>query len=133
VVADGGVRFTALLDSLAATLPASGALAPKVGAQIAALREASRDVIEAARTDVELPYRVADDFLRATGLMLVAHAWARAEALSSRREHDGDAWHAAKRDSARHCADHLPPEFDHALAQLRSGWAPLAQIQAMTA
>ena len=133
VLADGGARFAALLDSLVATLPTSGLLAPQVAAQIAALRAAMHDVMAGARTDVELPYRVADDFLRATGLMLVAHAWARAEALSSRAEHAGDAWHAAKRDSARHCADHLLPEFDHALAQLRAGWAPLAHIHAMTA
>jgi alkylation response protein AidB-like acyl-CoA dehydrogenase len=131
VVADGGARFVALLETLETALPAPGVLPPKVAAQIAALRIATHDVIDAARADVELPYRVADDFLRATGLMLVAHAWARAEVLSSRAEHAGDPWHAAKCDSARHCGDHLLPEFDHALVQVRAGWAPLAPVHAM--
>ena len=81
----------------------------------------------ASRDDAELPFRIADDLLRATALALIAHAWARAEAVSSRPEHAGDAFHAAKRESAAHCFTHLRPEFDHALAQARAGWQPFAR------
>ena len=78
--------------------------------------------------DAELPFRVADDLLRATALALIAHAWARAEAVSARPAHAGDAFHAAKRESAAHCFTHLRPEFEHALAQARAGWSPFAQV-----
>jgi hypothetical protein len=78
--------------------------------------------------DAELPFRVADDLLRATGLALVAQAWARADAVSSRPQHAGDAFHRAKCESAAHCFVHLRPEFEHALAQARAGWQPLARL-----
>ena len=55
-------------------------------------------------------------------------AWARAEAVSARPLHAGDAFHAAKRESAAHCFTHLRPEFEHALAQARAGWLPFAQV-----
>jgi len=45
-----------------------------------------------------------------------------------RPEHEGDAFHAAKRDSAAHCFAHLAPEFEHALAQARAGWLPFATV-----
>jgi alkylation response protein AidB-like acyl-CoA dehydrogenase len=133
VAADGGARFEAWLDELRQAVPASGALAAAVRDGIAALRRETRELLALARDDAELPYRVADDFLRATGLLLVAHTWARADALSARPAHAADPWHAAKRASARHCADHLMPEFGHALALLRAGRQPLAPIEVPTA
>jgi hypothetical protein len=92
------------------------------------LGELAAEVVAASRDDAELPYRVADDLLRATGLALVAQAWARAEAVSSRPQHAGDAFHHAKCESAAHCFAHLRPEFDHALAQARALWQPLARL-----
>jgi alkylation response protein AidB-like acyl-CoA dehydrogenase len=129
IVADRGARFAALLDAHAVALPAQGRLADEVRMRLARLREAAADVVEAAPADPELPYRVADAMLDATGWLLIAHAWARAEALSSQPRHAGDAWHAAKCASARHCADHLLPELDHALARVRAGWQALGAIQ----
>jgi alkylation response protein AidB-like acyl-CoA dehydrogenase len=133
VAADGGRRFEAWLDDLGTALPDHGVLAAPVRAGIETLRGDVRDLLAAARDDAELPFRVADDFLRATGLLLTAHAWARADALSSRPEHAADAWHAAKRTSARHCADHVWPEFGHAIAMLRAGREPLATIEVLDA
>jgi alkylation response protein AidB-like acyl-CoA dehydrogenase len=95
---------------------------------VALLGELAADVVAASREDAELPFRVADDLLRATGLALVAQAWARAEAVSSRPQHAGDAFHLAKCESAAHCFVHLRPEFEHALAQARAGWLPLARL-----
>jgi len=129
LVADGGVRFAALLGTLAAALPAQGRLADEVRTRLAQLRAAAAELVEAAPADAELPYRAADAFLDATGWLLVAHAWARAQALSSQPRHADDPWHAAKRASARHCADHLLPEFDHALARVRAAWQALASIE----
>lgn len=133
VAADGGRRFGSWLDDLHATLPDRGVLAVPVRDGIETLREETRDLLAAARDDAELPFRVADDFLRAAGLLLTAHAWARADAVSSRPDHAADPWHAAKRASARHCADHVWPEFEHAIALLRAGRRPLAAIELLQA
>jgi|CXWL01.1.fsa_nt_gi alkylation response protein AidB-like acyl-CoA dehydrogenase len=128
LVADGGRRFAAWLESLAAVLPPGARHAAAAAEQLRLLGELAAEVVAASRDDAELPYRVADDLLRATGLALVAQAWARAEAVSSRPQHAGDAFHHAKCESAAHCFAHLRPEFDHALAQARALWQPLARL-----
>ncbi len=128
LVADGGRRFAAWLESLAASLPAGAAHGAQAFEQLRLLGELAADLVRASRDDAELPFRVADDLLRATALALIAHAWARAEAVSARPAHAGDAFHAAKRESAAHCFTHLRPEFDHALAQARAGWQPFAHV-----
>ena len=128
LVADGGRKFAGWLESLAASLPAGATHAASALEQLRLLGELAAAVVRASRDDAELPFRIADDLLRATALALIAHAWARAEAVSSRPEHAGDAFHAAKRESAAHCFTHLRPEFDHALAQARAGWQPFARV-----
>lgn len=128
LVADGGRKFAAWLESLAGSLPAGGSHAAAAFEQLRLLGELASDVVRASRDDAELPFRVADDLLRATALALIAHAWARAEAVSSRPEHAGDAFHADKLESAAHCFTHLRPEFDHALAQARAAWQPFAHV-----
>ena len=128
LVADGGRAFAAWLEALAASLPREARYAAAAAGQLQALAELAREVVAASREDAELPFRVADDLLRATALALIAHAWARAEAVSARPAHAGDAFHAAKRESAAHCFTHLRPEFEHALAQARAGWSPFAQV-----
>jgi alkylation response protein AidB-like acyl-CoA dehydrogenase len=130
LVAEGGRKFAAWLDALAAGLPAGARHGQAALKQLRRLGELATDVVAASRDDAELPFRVADDLLRATGLALVAQAWARAEAVSSRSKHAADAFHRAKCESAAHCFAHLRPEFDHALAQARAGWQPLARLAA---
>jgi alkylation response protein AidB-like acyl-CoA dehydrogenase len=131
LVADGGAKFAALLQRQAAALPPGarhGAAAREVLGRLGRL---AQEVVDSARQDAELPYRVADDLLRATGLALVALSWARAEAVSAPRA--GEAFHRAKCDSAAHCYTHLLPEFDHALAQARAGWSRFAMIDGAAA
>ena len=130
LVADGGRKYAAWLESLCAALPVGATHADAAAQQLRRLGELAADVVKASRDDAELPFRVADDLLRATGLALVAHAWARAEAVSSRPEHAADPFHVAKRESAAHCFTHLAPEFEHALAQARAGWQPFAHVSA---
>jgi len=127
LVADGGRRFAAWLESLAAAVPAGACHRDAALEQLQRLGELAADVVAASRSDAELPFRVADDFLRATGLALIAQAWARADAVSAKPGRDDDPFHAAKRESAMHCFVHLRPEFDHALAQARAGWQPFAR------
>jgi alkylation response protein AidB-like acyl-CoA dehydrogenase len=130
VLPDGGAKFFALLDALAANLPAAGLYTPTARAAIDRLREVAGGLVRDAVADPELPYRVADDFLRATGFMLVLHAWARAHAISAGAALADDPFHLGKRVTARHCFDYVRPEFDHALQLVAAGHAPLAHVAA---
>jgi alkylation response protein AidB-like acyl-CoA dehydrogenase len=128
---DGGAKFEALLAMLAAGLPAQAQHTPAARAVIGRLRDTTRAIVQDARTDVELPYRVADDFLRATGFMLIVQAWARTDAVSAEAARSADPFHAAKRATALHCFAYVLPEFDHALQLVMAGRAPLAQLPAL--
>jgi hypothetical protein len=62
----------------------------------------------AAPSDAEYPLRVADDFLRAMGLTLLAWAWARSARTAL--PHAADDWHADKLRSSRFGVQWLLPE-----------------------
>jgi alkylation response protein AidB-like acyl-CoA dehydrogenase len=128
VLPDGGTKFGALLDRLGAGLPEGGPHTPAARAAVAALRDAASQVIWASREDPEFAWRVADDFLRATGIVLIVQAWARAAAVSSRAGFAADPFHRAKRDTAQHCFSYVLPELAHALQMLQAGNEPLAHL-----
>jgi len=129
VMADGGAAFDALLDAVEAAVPAPARHRAAAADAVSRLRRATRALLDAARGDPELPYRVAGEFLRATGLVLVVQAWARAEAVSAAPAAAGDAFHLAKCEAARHCMDYVRPELGLALAMLDAGRAPLAPVR----
>ncbi|MEQ1685008.1 MAG: acyl-CoA dehydrogenase family protein [Burkholderiaceae bacterium] len=128
VLPDGGAKFGALLDRIDAGLPEGGPHTPAARGAVAALRDAASQVIGASRSDPEFAWRVADDFLRATGLVLIVQAWARAAAVSSRAGFAADPFHRAKRDTAQHCFSYVLPELAHALQMLQAGREPLAHL-----
>ena len=132
VLPDGGAKFAALLDRIDAGLPEGGQHMPAARAAVAQLRDAASQVIQVSRTDPEFAYRVADDFLRATGLVLIVQAWARAAAVSSREGFADHPFHRAKRDTAQHCFACVLPELAHALQMLRAGREPLAHLSPAT-
>ncbi|MBU3739659.1 MAG: acyl-CoA dehydrogenase, partial [Rhodoferax sp.] len=85
VLTDQGTGLIALLDELESDprgQPAdSQAPAPTAArTRLAALRTATRQVVQAAARDAALPYRVADDYLRACALVLLEWAWRRIDA-----------------------------------------------------
>jgi alkylation response protein AidB-like acyl-CoA dehydrogenase len=73
VLPDGGTGLNALLDSLHSITPAALKRQQR-------LREVTQQLAQAALRDASLPYRVADDFLRAVGLVLMDWAWQGIEA-----------------------------------------------------
>jgi len=83
VLADGGTGMNALLDNIAADLPAN-AKASKAHtpaqARIQTLRAVTEQIVKAAPQDAALAFRVADDYLRAVALVLMDWAWLRIEA-----------------------------------------------------
>jgi alkylation response protein AidB-like acyl-CoA dehydrogenase len=130
---DGGARFAALLAWLDTALPERGRHTPAARAAIVQLGEAAQAVVAAAPADVELPHRVARDFLRATGFVLLLQVWARAEAVAAPAAAAGDVFAQTKCDSARHAFDYVAPECAHALALVRAGWQPLPFLAAAAA
>lgn len=124
VLPDGGGKLFALLARLQAALPAS-ASAARVSPWLARWREATEEISRLSAHDTELPYRVADDYLRLAGLVLLAQGWVRAEAAA---EGQDSGFHAAKLDTARYYVDHVLPEAELCLARIRAGQNPLPQI-----
>ena len=68
VLPDGGTGLNALLDSLRMSTPVALQ-------RHAHLRALTQQIAQAATHDAALPYRVADDYLRAVGLVLLEWAW----------------------------------------------------------
>ena len=115
VLPDGAAKFLVLLARLDAGLPAQARHTAAARQAIAQLRLAARELVRDAALDPELAYRVAGDFLRATGLALVLQGWARAQAVSEPLGKAGDAFHQDKCTAAEHCFAYVRPELEHAL------------------
>jgi alkylation response protein AidB-like acyl-CoA dehydrogenase len=80
VLADGGQGMNALLDFVEADLPAQAATRTAAVARIGTLRAVTQQIVDAAPRDAQLPFRVADDYLRACALVLLDWAWLRIDA-----------------------------------------------------
>jgi len=100
VLADGGAGISALLAELPAT------------AQRDALLQATADLVHAAKAAPELPYWVADDYLRAVALLLLDWAWGRIRTAPAA---SGPRWSAP----AQAFQTWVLPEFDMRLAVIR--------------
>jgi alkylation response protein AidB-like acyl-CoA dehydrogenase len=77
VLPDGAAALTTLLHELRQDLDASHAADAQALRLLAALGEASHALVAACAQDAKLAYWVADDYLRAVALALLAWAWAR--------------------------------------------------------
>ena len=115
VLADGGQGLAALLATLPGTAPS-----PAASARRHALVEITQTLAIAAQSDAELPYWVADDYLRAVALVLLEWAWCQI-GTASRRAHgrtpngEADRWTAP----AQAFTQWVLPEFDLRAAILR--------------
>ena len=74
---------------------------------------------------------MADDFLHATGHLLLAWAWLRSARVAAERiaaGADDDGWHAAKAETAGFGLDHLALQFDAHLPRVMQApalpWLP---------
>jgi len=106
VLPDGGAALSALLQELAAGLDAGQAAEAGVLRRFAAVRELAAQLSQASARHAELPYWVADDFLRAVALALLGWAWTRIDAAA--RPSPTPRWAAP----ARALHGWILPEFD---------------------
>jgi alkylation response protein AidB-like acyl-CoA dehydrogenase len=140
---DGGARFAALIDELAreaaqcrAGGPALADFAAALEAQCGAATRAAHALVDGRATDPEWPLRVADEFLRGVGFVLMAWAWARtARAIVAPAGvvPDGTAdpqWRAAKLARARFGLEWLLPQGDLHWQRVHRREASLPWVQA---
>jgi hypothetical protein len=97
----------------------------------AALAVAVTEVGEHSAGDPELPHRVAGDFLRAFGLVLLGFAWARSARLAKPRS-SADAFYRDKLITAQFFFDYLLPAVDLHLRLMRVARKGLPLIDSPT-
>ena len=107
VLADGGQGLGALLGSLPGAAPSAAASARRH-----ALVEITQTLAIAAQSDPELPYWVADDYLRAVALVLLEWAWAQIGAARPHRTEQSTAATDRWTPPAQAFAQWVLPEFD---------------------
>ena len=108
VLTDGGQSLNALLDFVEADLPAKAATRTASIARIGTLRAITKQIVDAAPKDAQLPFRVADDYLRACALVLLDWAWLRIDAaVDSNTPNATQRWQAP----ARALRQWVLPEF----------------------
>ena len=107
VLADGGQGLGALLGSLPGAAPS-----PAASARRHALVEITQTLAIAAQSDPELPYWVADDYLRAVALVLLEWAWAQIGAARPHRAEQSTAATDRWTPPAQAFAQWVLPEFD---------------------
>lgn len=110
VMPDAGAGLFALLAALEGGLDADMPGHAQFSAQVAALRRLTGALVQAARIDQELPYWVADDYLRATALTLLAWAWLQITDATHARTSGAD--RARWTEAAKAMQYWILPEFD---------------------
>ncbi|MFM2050741.1 MAG: hypothetical protein RL682_1232 [Pseudomonadota bacterium] len=79
VLPDGGESLKTMLIALCAELDADGIAHPALRAQVDTLCAMTASLVAASKDQPELPYWVAEDFLRAVVVILLAWAWHKIE------------------------------------------------------
>ena len=117
VLPDGGAALSALLQELGDELDASNAAHAGLLGRFAGLRLLASELAQAAPGNPELPYWVADDYLRALTLALLAWAWGQIESAVTPPASGEDAgrW-TAPASALRHW---VLPEFDMRMRIIR--------------
>ena len=111
VLPDAGAGMSAVLLELRDALDASREADADVQRRLAQLRYLGTTIAMAAHANPVLPYEVADDYLRAVMLAMLAWAWARIEAAEA-----PEAERAARAGAAAALRRWVLPEFDMRLA-----------------
>jgi alkylation response protein AidB-like acyl-CoA dehydrogenase len=114
VLIDGGGKFRWLLQAIRdeADLCRASAACEAYGAELTArcdqLSLLTADLASEFKESPELAYRIAGDYLRLVGLVLLGMMWARAARMSTDR--GSDPFYEAKLESARFYFDQVMPE-----------------------
>jgi len=121
VLPDGGQALGALLLGLRPLLDTGRELDAEVLRRLAELRYLTTTLAAASVADPTLPYAVADDYLRAVALVLLAWAWTR---ISQTEGADTPCWQVP----ARTLHQRVLPELDLRLRLIRLQMPPAAPL-----
>jgi hypothetical protein len=122
VLPDAGAAFAACLLELRDELDASNDQEADVQRRMAQLRYLGTAVALASQADAQLPYEVADDYLRVVMVTLLAWAWARIERTAPAGD---ERWAAPARAFRRW----VLPEFDLRLGMVKRACEQVQQAQ----
>jgi alkylation response protein AidB-like acyl-CoA dehydrogenase len=124
-------RLMTLIESEAvacAALDATAYAAAALRTSLTTLQLLTTGLIEDAERDPEQPHRVADNYLRACALLLMAYAWARTLRLVIA---DTDEFGAQKRETAQFFFDQIMPEFNYRCALISAACRALPFVAAL--
>ncbi|MES2942377.1 MAG: acyl-CoA dehydrogenase family protein [Pseudomonadota bacterium] len=82
VLGDGGTSMSAVLAELRTTLDGQASAHTQADKALASIEDITTALVQPAKNNAELPFWVADDYLRAVALALMAWAWVQIEAAS---------------------------------------------------
>jgi len=134
IIGDRGAAFDQLLKLIAVEVQACNAVSAcaTFGQQLQATSSAVSTVVamilRETPTDRELPYRIADDFMRAFGLLMLAFAWARTARIAQARA-EADDFYKDKLVTAHFCFDFVLPELHYRLELVNVAWQGVPQIE----
>ena len=127
VIADRGQKLDALLAQVRAEVDKVKNDAGELTRVGDVLEKLSEDVsfvtgtlIQNSAAEVELPYRVADDYLSMIGWLLLAYAWARTLRLAKKAS-AGDPFYVDKCVTGRYFFDYRLGEFEHRKRLVEAG------------
>ena len=118
VLPDGGAGMSALLQSLCEGLDPQVATHTQLGRKVAELQQLTTALVSAAKKDPALAFWVADDYLRAVALVLMAWAWLQIGEASTEAASPADPQRWAEPASA--LQHWVLPEFGMRLAIIQS-------------
>ncbi|MDO8450541.1 MAG: acyl-CoA dehydrogenase family protein [Rhodoferax sp.] len=124
VMPDGGAGLSAMLQTLCDGLDKQLAAHAQFMRQVAELGQLTSTLVEASKADQELAYWVADDYLRAVALTLLAWAWLRiSDVVNPDTLNSNPARWTAAASAMRHW---VLPEFDMRLGIIKGRLAEIA-------
>ena len=110
VLPDEGLGFSDFLDALSADLNLENAVSQQFLDQVNALKHLTTALVKSAKTEHELAYWVADDYLRAVALTLLGWAWIQITQASQKTHTDSPL--ARWREPASALQNWVLPEFN---------------------
>ena len=118
VLPDGGAGFFDFLETLTLDLDLESKESALLLSQVKDLKALTSSLADAAKTNIELPYWVADDYLRALALILLDWAWLQiGQATGADPAHDKSGRWTEPASALRHW---ISPEFNLCMSIMKT-------------
>ena len=105
-----------------ALVPSNGAAAARLKAVLGRLLQTTQLLLAAHERDVEIPYLLAAEYLRATALILLGYVWCKALRLAHAKR-EADSYYTEKAATGEYFFRYLLPEADWLLQRIEASCA----------